>query len=262
MLSVREISITYGENPVPAVADFSLEMKRGEIVSIVGESGSGKTSLVRAILGCLPGGGRVSQGEILFEGRALSGLGPEEWRNLRGTEISMIFQDSGAMLNPVRRIGSQYVEYILTHERVSRKEAWEKGKEMLEQMRLPAGEHIMRSYPFQLSGGQRQRVGIAMAMTFQPKLLLADEPTSALDVTTQAQIVRQMLKLRDEYHTGIIVVTHNLGVAAYMADRIVVMKEGRIVDAGTRDQILNHPSSSYTKNLLDSVPAMGGYRFV
>ena len=262
MLSVREISITYGENPVPAVADFSLEMKRGEIVSIVGESGSGKTSLVRAILGCLPGGGRVSQGEILFEGRALSGLGPEEWRNLRGTEISMIFQDSGAMLNPVRRIGSQYVEYIRTHERVSRREAWEKGKEMLEQMRLPAGEHIMRSYPFQLSGGQRQRVGIAMAMTFQPKLLLADEPTSALDVTTQAQIVRQMLKLRDEYHTGIIVVTHNLGVAAYMADRIVVMKEGRIVDAGTRDQILNHPSSHYTKNLLDSVPAMGGYRFV
>lgn len=262
MLSVREISITYGENPVPAVADFSLEMKRGEIVSIVGESGSGKTSLVRAILGCLPGGGRVSQGEILFEGRALSDLGPEEWRNLRGTEISMIFQDSGAMLNPVRRIGSQYVEYIRTHERVSRKEAWEKGKEMLEQMRLPAGEHIMRSYPFQLSGGQRQRVGIAMAMTFQPKLLLADEPTSALDVTTQAQIVRQMLKLRDEYHTGIIVVTHNLGVAAYMADRIVVMKEGRIVDAGTRDQILNHPSSHYTKNLLDSVPAMGGYRFV
>lgn len=262
MLSVREISITYGENPVPAVADFSLEMKRGEIVSIVGESGSGKTSLVRAILGCLPGGGHVSQGEILFEGRALSGLGPEEWRNLRGTEISMIFQDSGAMLNPVRRIGSQYVEYIRTHERVSRKEAWEKGKEMLEQMRLPAGEHIMRSYPFQLSGGQRQRVGIAMAMTFQPKLLLADEPTSALDVTTQAQIVRQMLKLRDEYHTGIIVVTHNLGVAAYMADRIVVMKEGRIVDAGTRDQILNHPSSHYTKNLLDSVPAMGGYRFV
>ena len=262
MLSVREISITYGENPVPAVADFSLEMKRGEIVSIVGESGSGKTSLVRAILGCLPGGGRVSQGEILFEGRALSDLGPEEWRNLRGTEISMIFQDSGAMLNPVRRIGSQYVEYIRTHERVSRREAWEKGKEMLEQMRLPAGEHIMRSYPFQLSGGQRQRVGIAMAMTFQPKLLLADEPTSALDVTTQAQIVRQMLKLRDEYHTGIIVVTHNLGVAAYMADRIVVMKEGRIVDAGTRDQILNHPSSHYTKNLLDSVPAMGGYRFV
>lgn len=262
MLSVREISITYGESPVPAVENFSLEMEQGEIISIVGESGSGKTSLIRAILGCLPGSGRVSRGEILFEGRALSGLGPEDWRNLRGTEISMIFQDSGSMLNPVRRIGSQYVEYIRTHEKISRKEAREKGKEMLERMRLPDGEHIMRSYPFQLSGGQRQRVGIAMAMTFQPKLLLADEPTSALDVTTQAQIVRQMMKLREEYHTGIIVVTHNLGVAAYMADRIVVMKEGRIVDAGSRDQILNHPSSSYTKNLLDSVPAMGGYRFV
>ena len=129
-------------------------------------------------------------------------------------------------------------------------------------MELPDSDRVMRSYPFQLSGGMRQRVGIAMAMTFQPKLLLADEPTSALDVTTQAQIVRQMLDLRGTYRTGILLVTHNLGVAAYMADRIVVMKEGRIVDAGTRDQILNHPSSPYTKNLLDSVPAMGGYRFV
>ena len=261
MLSVREISITYGENPVPAVADFSLEMKRGEIVSIVGESGSGKTSLVRAILGCLPGGGRVSQGEILFEGRALSGLGPEEWRNLRGTEISMIFQDSGAMLNPVRRIGSQYVEYIRTHERVSRREAWEKGKEMLEQMRLPAGEHIMRSYPFQLSGGQRQRVGIAMAMTFQPKLLLADEPTSALDVTTQAQIVRQMLELRDTYGTAILLVTHNLAVAAYMASRILVMRNGSTVEQGDRESLLRS-QEPYTRQLLQAVPDLGGKRYV
>ncbi len=262
MLSIREISVAYGNNPVPAVENFSLEMKRGEIVSIVGESGSGKTSVIRAVLGCLPGGGQVSRGNISFEGRLMSELGKEEWQRLRGTEISMIFQDSGAMLNPVRRIGSQYVEYIRTHEKISRRAAWEKGARMLEQMRLPDGEHIMRSYPFQLSGGMRQRVGIAMAMTFQPKLLLADEPTSALDVTTQAQIVRQMLKLREEYHTGIIMVTHNLGVAAYMADRILVMKEGHIVDAGTREQILNHPSSAYTRNLLDSVPAMGGYRFV
>ena len=148
MLSVREISITYGENPVPAVADFSLEMKRGEIVSIVGESGSGKTSLVRAILGCLPGGGRVSQGEILFEGRALSGLGPEEWRNLRGTEISMIFQDSGAMLNPVRRIGSQYVEYIRTHERVSRREAWDMGKRCWNRCVFRQGNILCAAIPF------------------------------------------------------------------------------------------------------------------
>ena len=133
---------------------------------------------------------------------------------------------------------------------------------MLKRMRLPGADNIMRSYPFQLSGGQRQRVGIAMAMTFQPKLLLADEPTSALDVTTQAQIVRQMMELRDKYDTSIIVVTHNLGVAAYMADKILVMQNGRVVEAGTRDQILHHTADAYTRKLLDSVPSMGGYRFV
>ncbi|MCD8010517.1 MAG: ABC transporter ATP-binding protein [Lachnospiraceae bacterium] len=262
MLSIRDVSITYGKNPVPTVQEISLEMKQGEIVSIVGESGSGKSTVIRAILGCLPGGGYVSSGDIQFEGKSLLGYSKEEWRNLRGTEISMIFQDSGAMINPIRRIGSQYVEYIRTHEKMSKKDAWNRGVEMLERMRLPNGDNIMRSYPFQLSGGMRQRVGIAMAMTFQPKLLLGDEPTSALDVTTQAQIVRQMMALRDQYNTSIIVVTHNLGVAAYMADKILVMKEGRVVDAGTRDEILNHPSSAYTENLLASVPSIGGERFV
>ncbi|MCD8077563.1 MAG: ABC transporter ATP-binding protein [Lachnospiraceae bacterium] len=262
MLSIRDVSITYGKNPTPTVQGISLEMKQGEIVSIVGESGSGKSTVIRAVLGCLPGGGYVSSGDIQFEGKSLLGYSKEEWRNLRGTEISMIFQDSGAMINPIRRIGSQYVEYIRTHEKMSKKDAWNRGVEMLERMRLPNGDNIMRSYPFQLSGGMRQRVGIAMAMTFQPKLLLGDEPTSALDVTTQAQIVRQMMALRDQYNTSIIVVTHNLGVAAYMADKILVMKEGRVVDAGTRDEILNHPSSAYTENLLASVPSIGGERFV
>ncbi len=262
MLSIRDVSITYGKNPTPTVQGISLEMKQGEIVSIVGESGSGKSTVIRAVLGCLPGGGYVSSGDIQFEGKSLLGYSGEEWRNLRGTEISMIFQDSGAMINPIRRIGSQYVEYIRTHEKMSKKDAWNRGVEMLEKMRLPNGDNIMRSYPFQLSGGMRQRVGIAMAMTFQPKLLLGDEPTSALDVTTQAQIVRQMMALRDQYNTSIIVVTHNLGVAAYMADKILVMKEGRVVDAGTRDEILNHPSSAYTENLLASVPSIGGERFV
>ena len=133
---------------------------------------------------------------------------------------------------------------------------------MLERMRLPSGDNIMNSYPFQLSGGMRQRVGIAMAMTFQPKLLLADEPTSALDVTTQAQIVRQMMELRDEYGTSIIVVTHNLGVAAYMSDLIVVMKQGEIVDMGNRDDILSGNHSGYTQTLLDAVPSLGGVRYV
>ena len=166
------------------------------------------------------------------------------------------------MLNPIRKIGDVFVEYIRTHEDINKKEAWRKGVEMLERMRLPGGDNIMRSYPFQLSGGMRQRVGIAMAMTFQPKLLLADEPTSALDVTTQAQIVRQMMELRDEYGTSIIVVTHNLGVAAYMSDWIVVMKDGRISDSGDRDAILHENQNAYTRKLLDAVPSLGGKRYV
>ena len=133
---------------------------------------------------------------------------------------------------------------------------------MLERMRLPNGERIMKSYPFQLSGGMRQRVGIAMAMTFSPRLLLADEPTSALDVTTQAQIVRQMMELREAYQTSILIVTHNLGLAAYMSDRLLVMKNGKTVDAGDRETILSHPRSDYTKQLLKAVPEMEGKRFV
>lgn len=166
------------------------------------------------------------------------------------------------MINQTRIIGRQFVEYIRTHENMTKKDAWDRGIQMLERMRLPSGDNIMKSYPFQLSGGMRQRVGIAMAMTFQPKLLLADEPTSALDVTTQAQIVRQMMELRDAYKTSIIVVTHNLGVAAYMSDHIFVMKNGEIVDAGDREEILHHPQSEYTKSLLEAVPSLGGERYV
>ena len=322
MLNIQNVSITYGNNLTPTVEGVTLDVKQGEIVSIVGESGSGKTTVIRAVLGCLPGGGRVSRGNILYEGKSLlkkteqdlaredaiytdtearlkalaaKNLSDEEadkerlqilkeqdahlrkfqvlsageqkkldeeWRKLRGTEMSMIFQDSGAMINPVRRIGAQYVEYIRAHENISKKDAFDKGVEMLEKMRLPSGDNIMRSYPFQLSGGMRQRVGIAMAMTFLPKLLLGDEPTSALDVTTQAQIVRQMMELRENCNTSIIVVTHNIGVAAYMSDKIIVMKNGRVVEQGDREHILHHPTEEYTKNLLASVPALGGYRFV
>ncbi len=260
MLEIKNVTISYKDRPT--VKNFSMTLKKGEIASIVGESGSGKTTVIRAVLGLLPGGGRVTEGDILIEGKSLLKNTAEEWRNLRGTDISMIFQDSGAMLNPIRKIGSVFVEYIRTHEKVSRKAAWEKGREMLEQMRLPSSDNIMQSYPFQLSGGMRQRVGIAMAMTFQPKLLLADEPTSALDVTTQAQIVRQMMELRDEWGTSIIMVTHNLGVAAYMSDQILVMKEGQIADTGSRDQILKGGRSIYTQELLEAVPSLGGDRYV
>lgn len=260
MLEIKNATISYKN--VPIVQDFNLSMKPGQIISLVGESGSGKTTVIRAVLGLLPGGGKVTSGDITFEGTSVLSYSSEQWRKIRGADISMIFQDSGAMMNPTRKIGDVFIEYIRTHEKISKKDAWDKGVQMLERMRLPSGDNIMRSYPFQLSGGMRQRVGIAMAMTYQPKLLLADEPTSALDVTTQAQIVRQMLQLRDTYGTGIIVVTHNLGVAAYMSDYIVVMKNGRMEDQGDRNYILHESENAYTKTLLDAVPSLGGERFV
>lgn len=260
MLELKDVTISYKN--VPTVQHFNMQMKQGQIISLVGESGSGKTTVIRAILGLLPGGGKVTSGKITFEGEDLLSYSPEQWRKLRGSDISMIFQDSGAMMNPTKKIGKVFTEYILTHEKISKKEAWQKGIMMLERMRLPAADNIMNSYPFQLSGGMRQRVGIAMGMTYQPKLLLADEPTSALDVTTQAQIVRQMMQLRDDYHTSIIVVTHNLGVAAYMSDYIVVMKNGKIEDQGTREYILKESQNEYTRKLLDAVPSLGGERYV
>ena len=260
MLEIKNITICYKDRPT--VKHFSMTLRQGEIASFVGESGSGKTTVIRAVLGLLAGGGKVTEGDILFEGNSLLKNTSDQWRKLRGTDISMIFQDSGAMLNPIRKIGHVFEEYIQTHESISKEEAWKKGVMMLERMRLPSGGNIMNSYPFQLSGGMRQRVGIAMAMTFRPKLLLADEPTSALDVTTQAQIVRQMMELRDEYGTSIIVVTHNLGVAAYMSDLIVVMKQGEIVDMGNRDDILSGNHGGYTQTLLDAVPSLGGVRYV
>ena len=166
------------------------------------------------------------------------------------------------MMNPTRKIGTVFAEYLRTHEKLTKKEAWEKGTRMLARMRLPSPENIMRSYPFQLSGGMQQRVGIAMAMSYEPKLLLADEPTSALDVTTQAQIVWEMARLRRDYGTAILLVTHNLGVAAYLSDRILVMRQGRIAEAGDRDFILKSSTNAYTRSLLESVPTLGGVRYV
>lgn len=260
MLEINNITVCYKERP--SLKNFSMTLETGKIASLVGESGSGKTTVIRAVLGLLSGGGKVTEGDILFEGKSLLKNTPDQWRKLRGAEISMIFQDSGAMLNPTRKIGDVFVEYIRTHERISKKEAWKKGTMMLERMRLADADNTMNAYPFQLSGGMRQRVGIAMAMTFQPKLLLADEPTSALDVTTQAQIIRQMMELREEYGTSIIMVTHNLGIAAYMSDLIVVMKHGEITDMGDQQMILHGEHSAYTQQLLDAVPSVGGVRYV
>lgn len=253
MLKINDITVQY-ENNNPTIEGFNLEVGQGEIVAIVGESGSGKTTVIRSVLGLLPGQGKVTKGDIIFEDDSLLNYTEKQWNEIRGTKMSMIFQDCGSMINPNRRIGSQFIEYILVHKKMPKDEAKKKAIEMLDKMRLPQAEQIMKKYPFQLSGGQRQRVGIAMAMTFQPKLLIADEPTSALDVTTQSQIVREMIDLRDKYNTSIMIVTHNLAVAAYMADKIIVMKDGVVVDRGTREDILRNPKSDYTKRLLASVP--------
>ena len=261
MLEIKDLAVQYG-NQAPTIEHFNLSMKKGEIISVVGESGSGKTTVIRAVLGALSGAGRVTSGDILYHGESLLKNSKSDWRKIRGSKMSMIFQDCGGTLNPIRKIGSQYVEYIRTHQSMTKKEAWDKAVSMLTKMRLPDAENIMNSYPYQLSGGMRQRVGIAMAMTFNPELLLADEPTSALDVTTQAQIVRQMMELRDDFGTGIIIVTHNIGVAAYMADQLIVTHHGRVVDHGTREEVLNNPTSDYTRKLLEAVPEMEGKRYV
>ena len=263
MLNIEHLTVKYLHNEKASVEDFCLSMKPGEIVSIVGESGSGKTTVIRSVIGALSREGRITSGSIHFQGEDTGSFSPEQWRQKRGTVMSMIFQDAGAALNPVRRIGSQFVEYIRTHDKsLTRPQAREKAAAMLKSMRLPDPQGLMKAYPFQLSGGMKQRVAIAMAMTFHPDLLLADEPTSALDVTTQAQIIRQMLELRRDQGTAILLVTHNLGVAAYMSDRLVVMKDGRIVETGTRDQLLRCPGDPYTKKLLAAVPSVGGERFV
>lgn len=254
MLELDHVTIAYGETQ--AVEDFSLHMEPGEIVSLVGESGSGKTSVIRGILGLLPGGGAVTQGNIVFDGKDLLDVTLEQWRTVRGREISMIFQDSGAMMNPTRKIGTVFAEYLRTHEKLTKKEAWKKGTQMLARMRLPSPENIMRSYPFQLSGGMQQRVGIAMAMSYEPKLLLADEPTSALDVTIQKQVVEEMALVRKTFGTAIVLVSHNLGVIGALADNVLVLKDGKCVEYGRCDQVLSNPSSAYAKALLSAVPRL------
>ena len=252
MLKINDLQVAYGSEHL-VVDRFHLSMEPSEIISIVGESGSGKTTVIRAVLGALPACGRILGGNITFHGEDISTYGKDTWREVRGKKIAMIFQDSGGTLNPIRKIGSQFTEYIVEHSEADHKEAWKQASGMLERMRLPDPESIMKSYPFQLSGGMRQRVGIAMAMTFQPELLLADEPTSALDVTIQAQVVREMMKLRDTFGTSIIIVTHNIGVVEHMADNIAVMCQGKLVEYGTKHEVIHSPRDPYTRKLLGAV---------
>lgn len=260
LLKVEDLAISYtkGQNTVEGVS-FTLD--KGEVLTIVGESGSGKTSVIRAILGCLGGGGSVA-GSICFQDKELTKLGTKEWLELRGKAVSMIFQDSGNMMNPVQTIGRQFIEYLQTHSKMSRQEAYDYAVEMLGRMNLAQAESLMDSYVFELSGGMRQRVGIAMAIAFHPQLLLADEPTSALDVTTQKQIVEMLKDIVRKSQTAMIMVTHNIGVAAYLSDKIMVMAQGSVLEYGTAADIIAHPQSDYTRELLAAVPTIGGKRYV
>lgn len=257
LLNVENLSVGYGAKR--ALSEVGFTLARKEVLAIVGESGSGKTTVVRAVMGCLPSGSRVSSGKILFEGRDLLAFGTEERRQICGMEMSMIFQDSGSMINPIRRVGEQFIDYIRAHApEKAPGEARGMAVSALAGVYLPNPEGVMGLYPFELSGGMSQRVGIAMSMAFSPKILLADEPTSALDVTTQAQIVRQILEVAERHDTAVIIVTHNLGVASYMADKIIVIRDGRIVESGSRDEVIGSPKREYTKQLLSAVPTVGG----
>lgn len=259
LLDVKNLDISYGSKLT--VSGVNIQLDKGEILSIVGESGSGKTTVIRAVMGCLPGRGHVSGGSITFDGLDMLKNTREDWRKISGSEMSMIFQDSGNMINPIRRIGEQFTDYILAHApQKSKAEAAEMAKDMLNKVRLPNSQNIMNSYPFELSGGMRQRVGIAMAMMFSPKLLLADEPTSALDVTTQAQIIRQIVDVRNEYNAAVILVTHNIGVASYVSNKLMVMKNGHVVESGGRE-IIENPQHAYTKELLAAVPVLGDKKY-
>lgn len=260
VLEIEGCTIRY-PNGVNAVSDVSLSVEEGEIVSIVGESGSGKTTLIRAILGLLPPGGKIVSGQILFLGRNLARASEQEMQDIRGREIAMIFQDVGASLDPIQKIKRQYAEAISIHEKLSKSACYSLAVKMLKCMHLTDSGRIMDSYPFELSGGMKQRVGIAMGMTARPKLLLADEPTSALDVTIQAQVVHQLRQLREQYGTTIILVTHNMGVASYLSDRIGVMRKSKLVEIGPRNEIIYHPKEPYTRALLEAVPKLGGRRF-
>jgi len=251
ILEIENYSITY-DGLRSAVDNVSFNVEEGEIIGIVGESGSGKSTLLHGILGLLPRGA-ATRGSLRVFGKNIPSLSEAEQRAMRGVDMAVIFQDTGRYLNPIARIGKQFRQYLRVHGDYTEAQMHDLAVEQLKRVHLTDAERVLNSYPFELSGGMRQRVGIAMAMALQPKLLLADEPTSALDVTIQAQIVRQMMELRREYGTTIIIVTHNMGVASYMSDRIGVMKNGHLMEMGPAENVIYHPGDEYTRSLLDAV---------
>ncbi|GAB6099253.1 ABC transporter ATP-binding protein [Halanaerocella petrolearia] len=244
---------------VKAVDGVSLDIKQGETLGVVGESGSGKSVTAASVMQLIPTPpGDIAGGEILFKGQNLLEKPIKDLREIRGNEISMIFQEPMTSLNPVYTVGDQIAETLQLHEDINKEEALEKAVEMLEKVGIPSPEERVNEHPHQLSGGMRQRVMIAMALACNPELLIADEPTTALDVTIQAQILELMQELRDEFNTAIMLITHNLGVIAEVADRVAVMYGGRVVEQTDVKTLFKDPEHPYTKGLINSIPKVTG----
>ncbi|WP_448059408.1 ABC transporter ATP-binding protein [Cellulomonas hominis] len=258
ILEVRDLGVDFfvdGEW-FPAAIDVSYDVYAGEVLAIVGESGSGKTQSSMSLIGLLPANGRAT-GSAKLGGRELLGLSHKQLSSVRGKEVAVIFQEPMTALNPVYTVGFQIIETLRVHFDIGPKEARARAIELLSLVDLPNPREAVDKYPHQLSGGQRQRAMIAQALACDPKLLIADEPTTALDVTVQAEILKLMRDLRHRIDSGIILITHDMGVVADLSDRVLVMKSGRVVESGTSDEIFNRPTHPYTRQLLDAVPHLG-----
>ena len=258
LLEVKNLEISFfsGKEQTCATDGVSFTVQPGEIVCLVGESGCGKSVTALSVLGLLARQGKVTAGEILFEGRNLLTLTEKQLDQVRGRDIAMIFQDIMYSLNPVFTIGSQMVEGMRRHLKMEKKAAAQRALELLQKTGILDPADTMRKYPHQLSGGQRQRVMIAMALACKPKLLIADEPTTALDVTIQMQIMELLHRLRDEEGMAILLITHDIGIVAEMADRVIVMYAGQCVEEASVETLLDHPGHPYTRALLQAVPGL------
>ena len=260
LLEIENLNVHFHtpEGIARAVDGVSFHLDAGETIGLVGESGCGKSVTSLSILGLIPSPpGEIESGEVKFSGRNLLNLGAEKLRRIRGHEISMIFQEPMTSLNPVLPIGRQVAEPLMIHQGLSKSEALEKAADWLDHVKIPAAAKRLNDYPHQLSGGMRQRVMIAMAMVCGPKLLIADEPTTALDVTIQAQILSLMIRLKEELAMSLLLITHDLGVVAQMASRVVVMYAGQVVEEARVGDIFDHPFHPYTQGLLKSMPRIG-----
>ena len=256
LLEVKNIVTEFrtADGQLPAVRDVSFSLQKGETLCIVGESGCGKSITSLSVIGLLPSNGKITSGEILYEGNPIHNLPQEKMRKIRGNKISMIFQEPMTALNPVLTIGYQIREPLMIHHGLSKSKATKQGIELLKQVGIPYPEKRMNQYPHELSGGMRQRVMIAIALSCNPGLLIADEPTTALDVTIQAQILDLIKALKEKYNMGVMMITHDMGVVAEVADRVMVMYAGKKVEEGTVEEIFNNPKHPYTIGLLNSVP--------